>query len=154
MTNQFKEFLSLLTALDEKNVEYILIGGVAVIIHGLERLTRDIDILIKLSHDNVKNLIDALNSLYKDESIDEITYNELQKYSVIRYGTPKGFYIDIIARLGEAVSFDDLKYEITEYHGVNIKIATPESLLNLKKNSMRERDKMDVSFLRKIKGDL
>jgi len=150
MTNQFKEFLLLLKALDENEVEYILIGGVAVILHGLERLTRDIDLFVKQTAPNIQQLKDALNSLYHDKTIEEITIDELQNYPVIRYGTPKGFYIDIMTRLGEAFSFDDLRYEIVEYQGIKIRIATPESLYNLKKDSLREKDKMDASFLKEI----
>ncbi|MCD4797075.1 MAG: nucleotidyltransferase [Candidatus Cloacimonetes bacterium] len=44
MIDQFTEFIKVLKAFDEQNVEYILIGGVAVILLGMERLTRDIDI--------------------------------------------------------------------------------------------------------------
>ena len=97
MSNQFKNFLSVLKALDNHKVDYLLIGGVAVILHGLERLTRDIDIFIKLIPQNIENLRTALNSVFNDDSIEEITLNELQNYPVIRYGTPNGFYIDLMA---------------------------------------------------------
>ena len=150
MTNQFKEFLLLLKALDEYKVEYILIGGVAVILYGLERLTRDIDLFVKNTEPNIKQLKEALNFLYHDKAIDEITVDELKKYPVIRYGTPNGFYIDMMNRLGEAFSFDDLRYEIVEYQGVKIKIATPETLYNLKKNTLRDKDKMDAFFLKEL----
>ncbi|MDW7681227.1 MAG: nucleotidyl transferase AbiEii/AbiGii toxin family protein [bacterium] len=152
MANLFKQFLQLLKALDEYKVEYILIGGVAVIIHGLARLTRDIDLFIKPTVPNIQQLKGALNSIYHDRTIEEITIDDLQNYSVIRYGMPNGFYIDMMTRLGEAFSFDDLKYEIVEYKATKIRIATLESLYDLKKNSPREKDKMDASFLMEIIG--
>lgn len=148
MTDQFKEFINLLKKLAEYDVDYILIGGVAVIMHGMERLTRDIDLFIRNTPSNIEKLKDALHSLYQDPSIEEITFNELQKYPVMRYGTPNGFYIDIMTRLGESVSFEDLQYEMIEYQGTKIKIATPKSLYELKKDTVRERDKMDALFLR------
>ena len=49
MSNQFDEFIRVIKVLEEKNVEYVLIGGVAMVLHGLERLTRDIDIFINPS---------------------------------------------------------------------------------------------------------
>ena len=150
MANQFKDFLLVLKALDDHNVDYVLIGGVAVILHGLERLTRDIDLFIKMIPKNIENIRKALTSVFNDTSIEEITLTELQDYPVIRYGTPNGFYIDIMTRLGEAVSFEDLEYEIIKYHGVKIKIATPEILYNLKKDSLRDKDKIDVQFLKEI----
>jgi len=139
-----------LKALDEHNVDYVLIGGVAVILHGMERLTRDIDLFIKMVSKNIENLKKALISVFNDTSIEEITLNELQNYPVIRYGTPNGFYIDIMSRLGEAVSFKDLEYEIIEYQDVKVKIATPEMLYSLKKDSLRYRDKIDAQFLKEI----
>ncbi|MBN1352899.1 nucleotidyltransferase [candidate division KSB1 bacterium] len=150
MANQFKDFLLVLKALDDHNVDYVLIGGVAVILHGLERLTRDIDLFIKMIPKNIDNFRKALSSVFNDTSIEEITLKELQDYPVIRYGTPNGFYIDIMTRLGEAVSFEDLEYEIIESRGVKIKIATPEILYNLKKDSLRDKDKIDVQFLKEI----
>lgn len=150
MPNQFKEFVLLFKALDNHNVDYVLIGGVAVILHGMERLTRDIDLFIKSAPKNIENLKKALNSVFNDTSIEEITFNELQDYPVIRYGTPNGFFIDIMTRLGEAVLFEDLEYEIIEYQGVKIKIATPEILYNLKKDTLREKDKIDSLFLKEI----
>jgi predicted nucleotidyltransferase len=150
MNIQFNEFLKLLKALEEHQVKYVLVGGVAVIIHGMERLTRDIDIFIQNTPGNIRNLQKALQSIYYDDSINEITFSELEKYSVIRYGTPEDFYIDIITRLGEAIVFEEIKYEIIEYQGIGVKIASPESLYLMKKNTYREKDKLDILFLQEL----
>ena len=42
------------------NVRYVVIGGVATILHGVPRTTFDLDILIEASSDNVKKLLTAL----------------------------------------------------------------------------------------------
>jgi hypothetical protein len=125
---------------------------VAVILHGLERLTRDIDIFIKPDPENIDNLKRALHSIFDDQSINEITAEELQKYAVIRYGTPDGFYIDIMTKLGEAFSFQDLEYEIIEYKGIKIRLATPGILYKMKKDTVRFQDKIDALFLQEIIG--
>ncbi len=150
MTNQFQNFITVIDALNKYNVDYILVGGVAVILQGLERLTRDIDIFIKSDPDNIDNLKSALHSVFDDPSIDEITADELKRYAVIRYGTPDGFYIDIMTRLGDAFSYQDLEYETIEYSGVRIKIATPEMLFKMKKDTVRLQDKIDALFLEAI----
>jgi hypothetical protein len=69
---------------------------------------------------------------------------------VIRYGTPDGFHIDIMAHLGELASYDDLRYEIMEIEGQKIRVATPESLLKLKENTVRPEDKVDALFLNEL----
>jgi hypothetical protein len=127
-------------------VDYVLVGGVAVILYGLERLTRDLDIFIKPVPENIEKLKEALNSVFHDRSIEEITSSELNKYPVIRYGTPNGFYVDIMTKLGEAFSYEDLEYEIIEYRDVKINIATPEMLYRMKKDTVRPHDKIDGIF--------
>ena len=150
MLNQFKEFIKVLKVLDEYNVEYILIGGVAVILQGMERLTMDIDIFLKLAPQNIKKLRKALYCVFNDSSIEEINVNELEKYPVIRYGTPGGFNIDIITHIGKVFGFEDLEFEIIEFQGIKIKIATPETLYKLKKDTLRYKDKGDAVFLKEL----
>ena len=150
MNGQFKNFISVLDAFDRQKVKYILVGGVAVILHGIERLTRDMDIFVKLDNKNIEQLRNALHSIFNDNSIEEITLEELQKYAVIRYGTPDGFYIDIMARLGEVAVYEDLEYEIISYQGIKIRIATPETLHNLKKDTIRYKDKFDAAYLQDL----
>ncbi len=150
MTDQFKEFLEVFKALYQKKVDYVLIGGVAVILHGMERLTRDIDIIVNMTPENINKLRKALQMVFEDNAIKEITLSELTKFPVIRYGTPNGFYIDIMARVGELATFEDLKYETIDYQGIKIKIAKPESLFELKKDSIRDKDRIDTIFLKKL----
>ncbi len=148
--DHFQEFLKVLRAMDDEEVEYILIGGFAIILHGLPRFTMDMDFFIKMASGNVHRLRKALYSLFADSDIEEITFNELVKYPVIRYGTPNGFHIDIMAQLGEAATYDDLKYEIMEIEGQKIRVATAETLLRLKENTIRPEDKGDAHFLREL----
>ena len=148
MANQLKKFITVIEAFNSFKVEYILIGGVAVILHGLERLTRDIDIFIKMTEENIEQLRKALFSVYDDPSINEITLEELDKYPVIRYGSPDDFYIDIVGRLGELNVFENLKFEVIKYQ--KIKVATPETLFELKKNTYRQKDELDLLFLKDL----
>jgi len=116
----------------------------------MQRLARDIDIFVKRVPQNISNLRKALYSVFEDSSIEEITLNELNHYAVIRYGTPNGFYIDIMTRLGDVVDYEDLEYEILEYQGIKIKIGTPETLYHLKKDTVRHQDKVDAMFLQEL----
>jgi len=148
--SQFSEYMRVLESLEKHNVAYILVGGFAVILFGMQRLTRDVDIFVKMAPENIEKLRKALQALFEDPSIEEITLGELEEYPVIRYGTPDGFYIDILARLGEVAAFDDLDYEAVDIEGTRIKIATPESLYRLKKDTARPEDKIDAMFLKEI----
>ena len=46
--------------------------------------------------------------------------------------------------------FEDLASETLEFEGQRIKVATPETLLKMKKDTLREKDKADAVFLRKL----
>lgn len=148
--SQFNEYMRVLKAFEKHDVDYILVGGFAVILFGMQRLTRDIDIFVKMVPENIEKLRKALHALFEDPSIEEITLSDLEQYPVIRYGTPNGFCIDILARLGEAATFDDLEYEAVEIQGTQIKVATPEALYRLKKDTVRPEDKIDAMFLKEI----
>ena len=153
MNSQTKNFQAVLKALSEYQVDYILIGGLAVAYHGVPRFTEDIDIFVKRNPENISRLKNALHAVFDDECIDEITYEDLVEYAVVRYGTPENFYIDVMDRIGEAFSSDDLNYEIIEVEGIQVRIATIETLIKLKKGTLREIDKLDVAMLEeKLKG--
>jgi len=143
----YEKFLEILDAFRKEEVEYVLIGGFAVIIHGMPRVTQDIDIFIKMVPENIDRLKKALKVVFDDNSIDGITLNDLNDYSVIRYGTPDGFYIDILGRLGEAATYDDLKYETITVEDVQVRIASIETLYWLKKDTIRIEDRRDAAFL-------
>ena len=53
LPDQFKEFLRLLRS---EAVEYLLVGGWAVIYHGYPRTTKDLDIWIAVNHDNAERV--------------------------------------------------------------------------------------------------
>jgi len=141
-------FLRVLEQFEKEHVEYILIGGFAVVLHGFPRLTQDIDVFIKPTESNVRKLKKALQSVYDDDSINDIHFQDLERYPVIRYGTPDGFSIDFIGSIGEAFRYEDIEYETMKIEDRRINVATAESLLKMKEHTMREIDQLDVQFLR------
>ena len=58
-----QSFLRILELLDEHGVEFIVVGGVAAVLHGAPVTTFDIDTLIKLDGDNADKLLAALTAL-------------------------------------------------------------------------------------------
>ncbi|MGD8898275.1 MAG: nucleotidyl transferase AbiEii/AbiGii toxin family protein, partial [Acidobacteriota bacterium] len=70
-------------ALDEAGARYVLIGGFAVILHGGERTTKDIDLLVDPEPENVERLKRAL-SVLEDDAAREIDPDDLKKYRVVR----------------------------------------------------------------------
>ncbi len=57
----------LIAALLDHEVEFVVIGGVAAVAHGVQRITRDLDLLIEPSKRNRRRAIEALVSLEAEE---------------------------------------------------------------------------------------
>jgi hypothetical protein len=57
------EFQKLILLLDEFEIEYILIGGLAASVHGSARFTSDIDILYKRNKENIVKIVSALKNI-------------------------------------------------------------------------------------------
>jgi len=147
MNMNVESFMAVLKALHKYDVEYILVGGLAVIFHGVSRITKDLDFFVKRDPENIEKLKRALQSVFNDESITEITNDELIEYPLIRYGTPDDYYIDIIDRIGEAFCYDDIEFEIIESQGIPVRVATLETLIKMKNGTMRMKDRADALLL-------
>lgn len=144
----FGRFLDIMRALSKEKADYVLIGGFAVILHGLSRLTVDIDIFIKPEAENLERVKKALRRVFPaDDEIDSLTLRDLRDYAVVRFGTEDDFYIDLVARIGEMFRYEDLEWEVREVEGAQVRIATPETLLRMKKDTVRPEDKRDARFL-------
>ena len=70
-------------ALNDATARYVLIGGFAVIIHGSGRTTKDIDLLVDTSRENVARLKVAL-SVLSDNAAAELDDGDVEKYQVVR----------------------------------------------------------------------
>ncbi|MDI7267584.1 MAG: nucleotidyl transferase AbiEii/AbiGii toxin family protein [Myxococcota bacterium] len=140
----------MIASLGREGVDYAVIGGVALNIHGLVRATEDLDVFIRPAPENIERLRRALRAVWDDPEIDRITAADLcGDYPAVRYGPPEGsLYIDILTRIGERARFEDLEVEEHEVEGVRVHVASPRTLYRLKKDTARPIDKADAAALR------
>ena len=54
---------TILRALNDANVRYLIVGGLAVVAHGYVRFTQDIDLVIQLERENVLRAMNALTTI-------------------------------------------------------------------------------------------
>lgn len=137
--------------MNREGVEYIVFGGMAVNFHGVIRATEDYDIFLRPTSENVARLKRALHAVWDDPAIDEITDNDFcGDYRSVRYGPPDDdIYIDFVSQLGEAFAYDDLEAEVHHLNGVPIRIATPRTLIRMKRDTVRPKDRIDADILRR-----
>lgn len=148
---ELARFIDLLRALEQQQVDYVLIGGVAINLHGIVRTTEDIDLFVRPEAENIARLQQALRSLWDDPDIAEITAAELVgEYPTIRYGPPgEDFVVDILARLGTAFRFEDIEATTVQYAGIQVRIATPAMLYRMTRDTLRLLDRADAAALRR-----
>jgi hypothetical protein len=140
----FKEFIQLL---NKHNVEYLIIGGYAVAVHGYVRATGDIDIWIKISVENAEKIVQVLKDF--GFSSLKLTPEDFQKENIIiQFGVPP-YRIDILTS-PEGLNFDECfadRFEQTSDDGTICKFIDKQNLLKNKKIVGRSKDIDDIENL-------
>jgi hypothetical protein len=105
---------------------------------------------VRATPENIERLRTALRTVYDDPNIDAITADDLLgDYPAVRYYPPTGdLFFDILTRLGEVATFDDIDMEDKEVEGIRVRVATPAALYRLKRNTVRPLDRQDAETLR------
>jgi len=130
--------------LNDNKIKYIVIGGMAVIQHGYVRATEDIDLLVETSPENEKRLLQTLTYL-PDKAVKELNFGDIGKYTVVRIADE--IIIDLLQSAG-GVKYNEAKEGIIyiTIDSVKIPFAGLE-LLHKMKQTLREKDKLDLLFL-------
>lgn len=128
---------------NEKNVRYVLIGGFAVILHGFERATRDIDFLIDPSEDNVQKIKEALQDLLP-EACRELQAKDVLQNAVVRLAG-EDIIIDLMGKIGDIDYFKGVSFT-EKLDEIGIPVADLDTMIELKRG-VRDQDRKDFLFL-------
>lgn len=133
--------------LNERGARYIVLGGMAINIHGFTRNTEDIDLLIETGVANETKVLEAI-SLLPEGAAKELRPGEVGDYVVVRVCDE--ITVDLMAKAcgHQFAEVRDLVTEIT-VDGVKIPFASP-ILLWKTKQTYREKDEIDRVFLRRL----
>ena len=142
------DFEELLLMLSEGGVKFIVAGGVACAFNGFVRATDDLDILIDASEQNITQMLKILKGWGKGYA-DELEISDFPVSSgAIRL--IEDFPLDIFTMLNEKTYEDLLSGSRISEHGIYY--LDRKTLIDIKKKSCREKDKIDVLALEKIKN--
>ncbi|MBI2068155.1 MAG: nucleotidyltransferase [Deltaproteobacteria bacterium] len=144
---KLEDLVDLCRYLNERGAKYAVIGGFAVILHGAARTTKDIDLLVDPSTENIKKIKEAMGHL-PDNAAHEIEDDDVQRYTVVRIGDE--YVVDLLASAC-GVTFDEAKRSLqwVELDGVRIPVVGKQTLIRTK-NTIRPSDKMDINYLLRI----
>ena len=151
-----EEAKAILAALVREHVELVVIGSMAMAAQGLPRATHDLDLFVSPKIENLEALKRALRGLFNDPNVDQIDPGELAgDYPAVEYTPPHGHYsIDILTRLGEAFTWQDLaaNYDEIELGDLLVRVANPKMLYRMKKDTVRPQDRADAARIREAFG--
>jgi len=141
--------------LQQENVEYALIGGYALGVHGLVRATEDIDVLVNPSAANSRRWIVALSRL-PDGAARELAAEPdvfaAQKRYAVRINDE--FTVDVLPGAA-GLSWEELEpyIEEVELDGVRLRVLSLEGLLKTKQGA-RPKDQADAAAIARALGAL
>jgi predicted nucleotidyltransferase len=140
------EFKRLLSALSLKKVEYLVVGGYAVIFHGYVRTTGDLDIWVALDHENAANVEAAIRSMgFNPPGLKAGWF--VRKGAVLRIGQ-EPLRFDIINDI-DGVTFEECYARRVEadIEGLQVNMISLPDLKTNKKASGRNKDLADLDYL-------
>lgn len=159
--NQFEKIFH---ALQEANIQYLVVGGVAVSLYGYVRTTADLDLIMALEPENIRKMDTLMKSLgYEPRapiSLEElknaetihrlIEEKDMKAYTFTNRNSL--FSIDILTE--DSLSFPKLeknKYLIKIDDNLSVPVISIDDLIAMKKKIGRPSDLSDIQALESLK---
>ena len=157
------QFDPIFAALQATGVRYVVVGGLAVNLHGYQRFTKDIDLVIDLVPDQALKALEALSGLGYKPAVP-VNLSDFANASIrngwIRdkgmmvfqmYSEQTRMSVDIFAQ--HPIEFEALWSQGTKVDlpGVTVRIASIDHLIVMKREAGRAQDLIDIEKLEKLK---
>ena len=156
-------YKEILKKLQDERFEYLVVGGLAVNLHGYSRVTNDLDILILLSEENIAKFVKVIKSLnYKPkvpvELEDFISEKNRKKWieeksmKVFSVYNPRNELEHIDVLIIYSLDFSEVYKRKVVYKVQEVEIPTIsiQDLIKLKKEAGRKIDELDINVLTRI----
>jgi predicted nucleotidyltransferase len=157
-------YLELFRALEREQVRYLLVGGVAVNLHGAERMTMDVDLMLGLDQENLARFLRAARTLGLRPGVLPVTLEQLCDAATVeswirdmrmvalqlRGPQLEAPSVDILVR--PAVPFEEAyaRRNRIAVEDVTISVAAIADIVTLKSGTGRKVDESDIRALHRI----
>jgi uncharacterized nucleotidyltransferase DUF6036 len=160
------EIEQILDALNRAFVRYVVVGGVAVVLHGYLRTTADLDLVIQLERDNVLKAMGALRGLqyrprapvpaeaFADREVREGWIRE-KGLAVFSLWSPVHPTLEVDVFVSEPFDFDAvyaraIRVPLRKSEAIVIAL---EDLIDLKRQVGRAKDQEDIAALESLRDE-
>jgi predicted nucleotidyltransferase len=158
-----ERFERVFEALNHSGARYVVVGGVAVNLHGFQRLTQDLDLVIELTEDGSSRALQALASLgyaphlpvsladFANAATREKWIRDRHMVVFPMYDDRQHMTVDIFTRY--PIDFEELwSAAITvALSRTNVRVASLDHLIRMKRETGRPMDVIDVEALEEIR---
>ena len=157
------DFLSLFAKLEQGSVRYVLVGDLAVVLHGVDRITADVDLAIDLAPSSAAEFIRVLTdmgyrSMLPVDPRQLADANERKRWSqergmqVFSFWDPTHTRPSIDVFVNDVLPFDELSCDsrLVTLEGTTLRVASVDHLIRLKTLAGRPQDFSDIARLRDI----
>lgn len=155
---------ALFALLEEKQLRYVVVGGLALVLHGIDRLTADVDLAVDLSPEAAGQLVEALAEtgyrpaapvdpkLLADPDVRAAWHRD-RNMQVFSYWDSTGRRPTIDIFIASPIPFEDfwrdaIRVEISS--GLRVPVASVVHLIRLKELAGRPQDLADIERLREL----
>ncbi len=157
----YKPFFS---GLNDANVHYVVVGGLATVLHGYARFTADIDLAIDLKRAEAEKAVKVIVGMglkprlpvdplqFADPRIRE-SWRKEKGMEVFSFYNPDNPMLTVDLFVHEPIPFDELanRSERMDIDGVIVPVCSIEDLIALKKRVGRLKDMDDIDHLREVR---
>lgn len=160
------DYLAIFRKFNEKGIGYIVVGGLAVNLYGIPRMTYDIDILLDLDDKNIKKFllllkrwgfkprapVDMMEFADKEKREDWIKNKNMKAFNLVN---PEWAISEIDVVIDAPVTYEKAYEGVSRImlQGVDIPVISIDGLMKMKQKTGRLQDEADVRYLRKLKDE-
>ncbi|MBV9272189.1 MAG: hypothetical protein JO165_13930 [Candidatus Eremiobacteraeota bacterium] len=154
------DFEALIKALTTHDVKSVIIGGLAMVVHGSTYITEDIDIAYERDQHNIERLVAALEPFHPRLRVRGEPNGLAFRFDVTTIKNGANFTlvtdvgnVDILAHIDGYGSFKELESdsERVEAFGYNIAVLSIDGLIRAKRASARPKDLLAIPELEVLK---
>ncbi|ADB51069.1 nucleotidyl transferase AbiEii/AbiGii toxin family protein [Conexibacter woesei] len=152
------QLVALLHRLATANVDFVVVGGVAVAVQGYGRATKDLDITYATNAANLERLGEVLVALEArlrgvGEDVPFVPDAQtLRRIAILTLDTTEG-PLDLLVRPDGAAPYDELREraDVIDLDGAKIHVVGIDDLLSMKRAAGRPQDLADIDALEAVK---
>lgn len=160
-------YLDLFQALHDYQVKYLLVGGLAMNLHGVPRMTMDVDLILLMDESNLDRFIACAEAMHlspvvpvplqslKDSAQRESWYSQRHMVAFGLQNNQARIPVMVDVLISPSIDVDQaFSRAITrDLNGLPVKLASVDDMIALKQGTGRRQDQSDIEHLERLRGE-